>query len=75
MGENDKELYRAFGRMESKLDALSLKIDNLEREVHELKVEEQTAYGVFMAAKSAWIALAAVVGAFSDNIVQWFIHR
>lgn len=75
MAEDDKELYRAFGRMESKLDAISLKIENLEREVQELKNQKQTAYGVFVAAKSMWIVLAGIAGAFSDNIIAWVLHR
>ena len=72
---DDKELYLLIGRMESKLDDLVEKVDLLEKKVEELGSQRQEAYGVFVAAKSIWVAGAALLGAFSDNIINWFLHK
>lgn len=71
----DMELYRTVGRMESKLDAILARVEHLEKKMEEISTQKQTAQGVFLAAKSAWIAGAAIIGAFSDNIINWFLHK
>jgi hypothetical protein len=75
MAEDDKELYRVIGRMEAKIDSLVAKVELLEKKVEDLSNQKNTSYGIFLAARSAWIAGAAVLGAFSTNIIGWLLHR
>lgn len=69
------QLFLMIGRMESKVDLLLSKVDELEKRIDNLEQNSQTQRGIFMAAKTLWIGVAALVGAFSDNIIHFVMGK
>ncbi len=78
MSEEQNQLFLMLGRLEGKVDAFLTKherhedrLSAVEDRVSTLEQYYAKGAGAFAAGKTLWVALAAVIGAFSTTITHW----